>query len=109
MRVFEADMDSDLARRRFQKPVEDRDHSLLFFERAEQIPHAFARQMQIQPNQVRSAVHFHLRVPIRHQQTLVAKQSQLLQKRVVSGPLLFDPAQQFGTGLLESPAGEIRC
>ena len=70
MHVAQAHLHGQLARRWFEKTIQQLQNALLFFQRVEQLPQLFARQVQVQPYQIAGAFQMNLRRNFNIQETL---------------------------------------
>src|ERR1035437_9441431 len=105
--LLEPDADGQLAGRLFEESVEQFHEALLFFQGMEKFAHFLARQVQVQPQQVAGAFHVYVRRGVHIQQPLLRQQLQLVHRRVIQLPFIFDTAEEFTARLAELPAAEV--
>src|SRR5580658_6787441 len=96
MRVSQAYLNGELARRLFEKTIEQLQNSFFLFESMEQVAQFFASEVQIEADQIAGAFHVELGGEFDVEQSLRIEQRQFLEQGVVGGALLLEAAFQIG-------------
>ena len=97
----------DLAGRLFQDAVQQLENALLLFQGLQQFPHLLACQVQVQRDQVGSALHVDGGTEVDIEQAPGVQTAEPPQQRVVVSALQMQPALQLLANVGQHPAVEV--